>query len=341
MPIGELFKTLLEAAITAQFFLFAAYLVFGNVKTRPAHIALIALCLIIGGASLINTLAFSGGLKILINLNVVLEIAISPAIFLIVTQSFEPPPPLQRRHILHITPPIVGFGIWQIGGFIPIDNFIILMHVGYLTATVYFLKRRSFGKEPGPKLHYIYSLAGYLAIFTLLKLVIVLETNLGGSAFREGWGYSIMLVLLLSLSSNMILMTLRNPNILENSQAFMKYAGSDLRPEESKMIIERLEKAFNKQRIFTESNLTLDDLAEIIKAPPRHVSQAVNDHYGTNVPTLINIKRVEDVAARLIKEPELSITTAMYDCGFGSKTSFHRAFKSRFGKTPSEYRNQG
>lgn len=340
MSMRDLLNTLLESSITAQFLLFAMYLIFGSPQKRPLHFALAALCLAIGGASLINTVAIAGGISWLHPLNLVLDLAVSPAIYLIVTQAKESAPPVGRECFLHVVPVALGLLIWEYASFIPLNHYMILVHSLYLFAIARIIYgQRNLGYETSVR-RYVSALAGYLAVFTFLKLAIAIEANWGNINFRASWSYSTMLVMLLSLSSGMIFLVLRDPGILEHSRAFSKYKGSDLSPAETRMIIERLEHAFSQSKIHASPDLSLDEIASIVKAPARHVSQAINENFGMNVPTLVNFRRVEDAAFQLENEPDLSITSVMYECGFGSKTSFLRTFKQRYDQTPREYRRR-
>lgn len=42
---------------------------------------------------------------------------------------------------------------------------------------------------------------------------------------------------------------------------------------------------------------------------------------------------------RLLEETELSVLEVALECGYGSVSQFHRAFKNLTGITPKEYRN--
>ncbi|MEG8026442.1 helix-turn-helix domain-containing protein [Sphingomonas aurantiaca] len=60
--------------------------------------------------------------------------------------------------------------------------------------------------------------------------------------------------------------------------------------------------------------------------------------WGWSSPEAINGLRVEHVAARLQDGADGDILTLAIDAGFGSKATFNRVFKERFGVTPSTYR---
>lgn len=340
MPPADLLRTLLEVAIAAQLLLFAAYLLFAVARRRPAHFALAALSLAIGLSSLINTLAFVGGLVSIRIVNIALELIISPAIFLFILQSRPEPPKLRGRDLLHALPSMLGLVIWAMPWAMPLNTYILVVHVGYLSASCFSLLAPVPAAPVGVMRTHLWALAGFLAIFTALRALIGLEVSLGSANFRDGWGYPVMLVLLLSLSAGMVISILRNPDLLANSPAFSRYAGSDLSESEMALILARLNTLMDEERVFTDPELALDELATRIRAPARHVSQAINQSFGMGVPAFINERRAEDVARQFRDSPDRSVTQAMFDAGFGSKNTFLRAFRKRFGQTPKSYRDQ-
>jgi AraC-like DNA-binding protein len=79
-----------------------------------------------------------------------------------------------------------------------------------------------------------------------------------------------------------------------------------------------------------------------VRAPARHVSQAVNSRFGVNVAAWINMRRAE-AAGQMIRQTAdapMAMTAIMMAAGFGSKSAFQREFRKHFGITPSEYRGR-
>ena len=339
MSPADLIRILLEAGIAGQLLLFAAYLLFAVQRRRPAHLALAVLSLAIGLSSLINTLAFAGGWVAIRTINIALELMISPAIFLFVLQSRADPPPVGWRDLLHGLPAIAGLLLWSMPWLVPLNSYILIIHTGYLIAGGYALMATRGGQPvSGIRLH-LWALVGFLAVFTALRLMIGFEVALGATTFRDGWAYPVMLVLLLSLSASMVITVLRNPGLLADSPAFSRYAGSDLSEGEVELILQRLNTVLVEERAFTDPELALDELAARIRAPARHVSQTINQHFGMGVPAYLNERRAEDVAGQFQSDPDRSVTEAMIAAGFGSKNTFLRAFRKRYGQTPRAYRD--
>lgn len=90
-----------------------------------------------------------------------------------------------------------------------------------------------------------------------------------------------------------------------------------------------------------EPNLTLADLARRLGVNSSYLSRGINEGLGQNFSEMINGMRAEAVARELERGGtgrdmlELSL-----DAGFGSKSSFNRAFRARFGMTPTRFRAQ-
>jgi AraC-like DNA-binding protein len=83
--------------------------------------------------------------------------------------------------------------------------------------------------------------------------------------------------------------------------------------------------------------LDLDQLARELGTNVTQLSRALNAAEGS-FPVILGRIRAEAVAARLDAGETGELLGVAFDCGFGSKASFNRAFKARFGISPSEYR---
>jgi AraC-like DNA-binding protein len=95
------------------------------------------------------------------------------------------------------------------------------------------------------------------------------------------------------------------------------------------------------ERVFTNAELSVAGLAQLVGEPKYRVSQGIVSELGfANFNQLINHYRTK-LAARKLADPKLAtlpILTIAIDCGFTSMGPFNRAFRQEFGKTPSEYR---
>ena len=98
----------------------------------------------------------------------------------------------------------------------------------------------------------------------------------------------------------------------------------------------------DKEKPFTNPDLTLNELAKCLEVHPNYLSQVINSLEQKSFYDLINERRVEEFI-KLTEEPQTQQYTLLsiaYDCGFNSKASFNRNFKKYTGLTPSEYLKQ-
>lgn len=95
-------------------------------------------------------------------------------------------------------------------------------------------------------------------------------------------------------------------------------------------------------RCYIDEKCNLKSVACAVQYPIRHVSAAVNHHFGYGFSTFINDHKVEE-AKRLLRSCEVqnkSITEIMYESGYQTKSSFNREFLRRVHMSPSSYRRQ-
>ena len=105
----------------------------------------------------------------------------------------------------------------------------------------------------------------------------------------------------------------------------------------------KLEKALlyqlETEKIYLNPELTLRDLADKVGSTEKKLSYLINQNLKTNYYELINTYRVEKFKTEVAKSENksLSLVGLALNCGFPSKSSFYRAFKSKVAMSPSEY----
>jgi AraC-like DNA-binding protein len=118
-----------------------------------------------------------------------------------------------------------------------------------------------------------------------------------------------------------------------------KYLRSSLSPEAAQEIHSALTGAMVTKKLFTNPELTLAGLAQALNVHPNNLSQVINTFEGKTFFDYINQKRIEEFK-RIVSLPEnqkFTLLALAHDCGFNSKTSFNRNFKSVTGLSPSEF----
>ncbi|PHS06577.1 MAG: AraC family transcriptional regulator [Kordia sp.] len=118
-----------------------------------------------------------------------------------------------------------------------------------------------------------------------------------------------------------------------------KYAKSGLKEEASEKLFQELTLLMTHKTIYQNGELSVGELASILKVHPNYLSQIINEREGINFYEYVNHFRVEEFK-RLItipKNQKITLLSLAYDCGFNSKSSFNRYFKKSTGQTPSQY----
>jgi AraC-like DNA-binding protein len=119
----------------------------------------------------------------------------------------------------------------------------------------------------------------------------------------------------------------------------VRYEKSGLTPERKLHIAEGLHRLMTEEKIFIDSNLSLDILASELNIHPNYLSQYINQELKLSFYDYINLYRISEFK-RIIRHPSNSnynLLALALDCGFNSKSSFNRNFKKATGNTPSEY----
>lgn len=122
-----------------------------------------------------------------------------------------------------------------------------------------------------------------------------------------------------------------------------KYERSTLTPDRSERYLRKLQDAMEREKLYTDGDLTIQKLAARLSIPAQHLSQVVNEQLNQNFLDFINMHRVEE-AKRRLHDPaakHLSILAIAEDVGFNSKSAFNAVFKKHTKTTPSEFRKAG
>ena len=150
-------------------------------------------------------------------------------------------------------------------------------------------------------------------------------------------------------------MGLRQPEIFSRSRENEQKANESLPVEESpryarsgmdELRAEALKKqllgAMEEDRLYRQSTLTLNDLAEVLGTKPHNLSEVLNTQICKTFHDFVNSYRVEEVKHRL-SDPEneaLTLLSIGLDAGFNSKSSFNSVFKKHTTMTPSQYKSR-
>lgn len=115
---------------------------------------------------------------------------------------------------------------------------------------------------------------------------------------------------------------------------------SFLQQDQKLLLKNRITKAMEEEKVFTDNNLSLQSFAKMVNSNSKYVSKLINEEYDMNVSSYINTYRIEEAKA-MLSNPENSVFTMEYIAsiiGYSSKSSFYNSFKKITGMTPTEYK---
>ncbi|WP_347925753.1 helix-turn-helix domain-containing protein [Pontimicrobium sp. SW4] len=149
------------------------------------------------------------------------------------------------------------------------------------------------------------------------------------SAIYVYWiGYYALLKPEIFIKLNSSRLKTNSSNILLNDQEIKEY---------KLKLIELLE----KEKVFLNGSLTVNQLAKKLKTSSKITSQVINIGFEKTFYDLINYYRIEEVKLNLLDASYANYTleAIALSSGFKSSTTFNRLFKSYTKQTPNQYRN--
>jgi AraC family transcriptional regulator len=87
-----------------------------------------------------------------------------------------------------------------------------------------------------------------------------------------------------------------------------------------------------------DEQLELETLARVANFSSFHFHRLFTAWMGETLGDYIRRRRLETAALRLVAQPRVPVLQVAFSVGFGSAEAFARAFKTRFGSTPSAWR---
>ncbi|NAS11176.1 helix-turn-helix domain-containing protein [Poritiphilus flavus] len=147
-----------------------------------------------------------------------------------------------------------------------------------------------------------------------------------------------LMVLYIGYSANV------QPNVFSGTFAyknplFFKYKKSGLTSSLSIELKDQLIALFEMEKIYKESDISLELLASRLNTTRHNASQVINEHFEMSFHELINKYRIEEAKKILDsdRKKNLNIIDIAYEVGYNNKVTFNKAFKKDTQLTPSEY----
>jgi AraC-like DNA-binding protein len=153
---------------------------------------------------------------------------------------------------------------------------------------------------------------------------------------------SIAVLGLLFIYANSILyFGLKQPAIFNGVKEKSKYKNSNLTLAGIEQYKTKLLEFMEKEKPYLDPDLKMQDLAESLSIPARHLSQVINDKLGQNFFDFVSSYRIKEAKKHLIdKNNGNTVLEILYDAGFNAKSTFNNIFKKKTGLTPTQYKRQ-
>jgi AraC-like DNA-binding protein len=103
-------------------------------------------------------------------------------------------------------------------------------------------------------------------------------------------------------------------------------------------IISNLDQYLTEHRPYLDPDLTIAKLSRRLLVPAKQLSTTINRSKNENISRYINRYRIEHACGLMQKGK--SVTAAMYDCGFNTKSNFNREFLRVMKIPPSKWQAQ-
>jgi len=331
-------------------------------KQHSAHKYLIIL---IGLLSLdtLSQLLYWGGLhKIaphLLGLTMFFPAFYGPLFYLYVNQLLRPATLWRWKIVLLFLAPIISYGInlhiflmpgaekaalvetIQLGDMpitFVIGTLVMLSSFGFVIAAIV---RMRHDRKIGIRSQWI-DWVWIMSIFQLVIWVFVL-LNLFTPFKLNGAPYMLVSLMIYVLGYKALFSARTKPEaeLAQSLTEKEKYGDHRLDTDLQTQIWVQLEQQLKGERLFTNPELRIADLASKTGFQTHLVSQVINDCRSQNFNELINELRIDESKRLLLAEPSMSVQAVMEASGFQAKSTFNTLFKQAVGQTPSAFRKQG
>ena len=239
-----------------------------------------------------------------------------PYLFIIVFQTLENTYIIEENYVFRVAHEIVE-----------------LIFLGMLVYTVYDIIKN---KKEKWLLVFILPLT---IIFLVDELTYIVTNSNEAPYLLDSYGIILAIIFLFYLVLYKLIFAPKD--VLPKSDS-SKYKTSSLNSKSIDSNKSELLRLMNEEKLFTNNNLTVNDVAKRMNIPRQHLSEILNVHLKTGFQDFLNQYRVEEFVECLKnnKYQNYTIMGIANEVGFSSKSSFNTTFKKLKGMTPSQYKKQ-
>lgn len=121
----------------------------------------------------------------------------------------------------------------------------------------------------------------------------------------------------------------------ENGARKSHLAGLD-----AEYLSESLLSLMEEESLYRDEDLSLPGLSEKLGVTAHQLSELLNRQHNQNFKSFVNSFRLREARELLIREPERTVLSIALEVGFGSKSTFNRAFAREEGRSPEAFRRE-
>lgn len=175
--------------------------------------------------------------------------------------------------------------------------------------------------------------------FTILLSILVFIIILPEIAYFFNYRSFILFFLQAVIGSTIvILLGLRNLNIQVSSSIETAREINIFNPETNRKYL-LIKQLFEEEKIYTNTELRVSDIAQVLSLSPNYVSKIINENAQCGFNDFTNQFRVDHVIKKLRNKEQSNKTifALAQEAGFKSKSTFQTVFKKATGKTPTQF----
>lgn len=106
---------------------------------------------------------------------------------------------------------------------------------------------------------------------------------------------------------------------------------------DEKHLLEELQTVMHQEHMYTNPNLTIEDVANRMGTNRVYVAQIVNQHYNITFREYINFLRLKAGKEYMLAHPDAKQEEVAKICGYSDAASFNKRFRQQEGCTPREW----
>ena len=343
--------------------IFMGILLLSQKDKKHISVSILAFLLILSGLTLLNDILVTSGIsnriKQLYFIPIYYSLSIAPLFYLFIKSKFSYR--LNRFDLIHLVIPVIQAVIYFSIGFrsvefksilydenvfriyLQIESFLFpIFLVGYTILALSYLKRKDIKAYfwTADIKRWLTNFSAGMLLIAVMEFCFSLKEYNTSPTFLSNFPF--YLVHTFTLSAFVFWISINGFKQYYPLQIFTsKPSQKDAVIDENELyeLLEKSELLMTKDKVFLNPDLNLELLSKYLEISEKHCSYILRKGMEMNFNQYVNNFRIAAFKER-IKEGQnktFTLTSIAYECGFNSKSTFNRVFKSTCGVTPSEF----